>query len=123
MSIAVFADPSIDRVALLEELAVNPTPSDLSPMYSVVYVDKRWTITGPCVEKPGSRSQIYCPPNFLHEEGKTRKALSQMADQLNMGCRHIDVVMAHEATYHKDQVGLTLTLDRKLPREWDWSVD
>jgi hypothetical protein len=81
-------------------------------MFCVERVDNRWTILGPCAEKPGAKTQLYTPPDFLHEAGKTCEALTQMADQLNTGCRYIDVVMDHEATYHRDQVGLTL--DREM---------
>jgi hypothetical protein len=104
MSIAVFGDPSIDRVALAESWALNPTPADLDAMYRVEEVDGRLVVTGPCQGVLGARSQVYCPPNFLHRYGKELYSLSQMAENLNMGCRYIDVVMAHEATYHPDQI-------------------
>lgn len=84
----------------LEALMMHPAPADLGPMYEVRLVDNRWTIL-----RPATGEQVYFPPNFLHECGKGRESLEQIVDQLNMGCRYIDVIIAHEVTYNPRNVG------------------
>jgi hypothetical protein len=79
----------------LEALMMHPRPVDVGPMYAARLVDKLWTVI-----RPATGEQVYTPPNFLHAYGRDRQAVESIAENLNMGLRYIDVIVAHEITYN-----------------------